>query len=70
MGPKENYFTQQPVGMSPMKQQHIKAKRKDTRLLHRKEIRRKKETCPCKATKIKSVSLFSPKLNQTLKKLR
>lgn len=56
--------------MFPMKQQHIKAKRKDTRLLHRKEIRRKKETCPCKATKMKSVSLFSPKLNQTLKKLR
>ena len=53
MGPKENYFTQQPVGVFPKKQQHIQAKSKDTRVLHRKKMRWKKQICPCKAPKVK-----------------
>lgn len=46
MGSKENRFTQQPIGMSPRKPQHIKANSRDTGLLHKKEVRWKKQTSP------------------------
>lgn len=46
MGSKENHFTHRPLGMSPMKQRHIKASSKDTELLHGREMRWKKHPSP------------------------
>lgn len=70
MGSKENHFSQQPIGMSPVKQQQTKANNKDTGLLHRKQMRWKKTRHSLKAVKIQSVLLFFLKLNYISKEAK